>query len=211
MATEQLSEQEVQLRKRARRRLVGAVALVLLMVTVLPMVLDDRAEQMPQPEIAVSIPSQDNGDFASKIVAVEPVATPQPETPEPAAVQAQSPVAVPDPAPVKPAELAKTVEAKVEAPVVKEVPLAPVAAPEKPASASGSFAVQIGVYSDKANVRKLQEKLSAQGFKSYTANMNTPKGEKVRLRVGPFVTRAEAEKARDALKSSGMAGIVVAK
>jgi cell division protein FtsN len=41
--------------------------------------------------------------------------------------------------------------------------------------------------------------------------MNTPKGEKIRLRVGPFATRAEAEKARDALKSSGMAGIVVAR
>ena len=37
MAAEQSNEQEIQFKKRARRRLVGAIALVLLMVAVLPM------------------------------------------------------------------------------------------------------------------------------------------------------------------------------
>jgi len=72
MAADQLSEQEIQFRKRARRRLIGAVALVLLMVTVLPMVLDERESTAPQPEIAISIPSQDGSDFSSKIVPTAP-------------------------------------------------------------------------------------------------------------------------------------------
>jgi len=73
MAADQLTDKENQFKKRARRRLVGAVALVLLMITVLPLVLDDRGGQKtPQPEIAISIPSQD-GDFNSKII---PVAAP---------------------------------------------------------------------------------------------------------------------------------------
>ncbi|MCB4811565.1 SPOR domain-containing protein [Methylovorus menthalis] len=147
MASDNLNEQEIQFKKRARRRLVGAVALVLLMVTVLPMLLDDRASKAPQQEIAISIPSQDS-EFNSKIVPVKPEASEsstqtgsaipedQPVT-EPQAgatdeimpltppVESRSePVAQPKPAPVKPAT--------VPAPV-KTVPSAPVAKPSESA------------------------------------------------------------------------------
>lgn len=207
MATEKLSEQEIQLRKRARRRLVGAIALVLLMVTVLPMVLDDRAAQSPQPEIAVNIPSQDSGDFASKIVPVEPAAESAPQPDQPPAAQVESLPAQPEPAPATspepqaaPAAMAPPEPAKIETP-----------APAKPATGDDAFTVQIGVFSDAANVKQLQGKLAADGFKSYTEKLTTPNGTKIRLRVGPYATRAEAEKARDKLKATGTAGIVVSK
>lgn len=91
MAAEQLTDKENQFKKRARRRLVGAVALVLLMITVLPLVLDDRSGQKtPQPEIAISIPSQDSGDFNSKII---PVAAPAAAKPP---VQMASPLDKPE-------------------------------------------------------------------------------------------------------------------
>ena len=54
------SEQEIQFKKRARRRLVGAVALVILMILLLPMMLEDRFAQTPKKEIDISIISQDN-------------------------------------------------------------------------------------------------------------------------------------------------------
>ncbi|GBG15122.1 DedD protein [Novimethylophilus kurashikiensis] len=86
MAAEQLTDKENQFKRRARRRLVGAVALVLLMVTVLPLVLDDRNSHSPsQPEIAITIPSQDGPEFNSKII---PVAAPQ---------QTESPKSNPNP------------------------------------------------------------------------------------------------------------------
>jgi DedD protein len=72
MAANQLSEEEIQFRKRARRRLVGAIALVLLMVTVLPMVLSDRQAKTPPQDIAISIPSQDGGNFTSHTMPVAP-------------------------------------------------------------------------------------------------------------------------------------------
>lgn len=123
MAAEQLTDKETQFKKRARRRLVGAVALVLLMITVLPMVLDDRAGQKSaQPDITISIPSQDGGDFSSKIVPVatepaKPVGSPVPPPSVPSAQpqsQSQSqPPAVPAPSgvtkqPVQPLTEAKT-------------------------------------------------------------------------------------------------------
>ena len=39
-----VSEEEIQLRKRARRRLVGAIAMVIAAVVILPMVLDSQPE-----------------------------------------------------------------------------------------------------------------------------------------------------------------------
>lgn len=196
MATEKLTEQEIQLRKRARRRLVGAIALVLLMVTVLPMVLDDREVQVPQPEIAINIPSQDGTDFASRIVPVAPSVEP---VVEPAKPVEPVPVAKPEATPSQNAAAAQPVE------------VAKPAAPQKSVVAVTGHAVQIGVYSDAGNVKRIQEKLASMGYQSYTEKMDTQKGSMIRLRVGPFVERAEADKAMAVLKTAGLPGIVVSK
>jgi DedD protein len=199
MPAEQLNEQEIQFKKRARRRLVGAIALVLLMVTVLPMLLDDRSARTPQQEIAITIPSQQDTDFNSKVVPAAPeseateTADNNTDTaaPEPAAPTASSP----EPAtPEKPAS---------EKPVAEKQP--------EPAADSEAYAVQIGVYSTMASVKDLQQKLLAQGFKTYTEKLATDQGEKIRLRAGPFASRADAEKALIKIKGAGMAGMVVAK
>ena len=226
MPPDQLNEQEIQFKKRARRRLVGAIALVLLMVTILPMVLDDRAGKTPQQEIAITIPSQDGAEFTSKIVPVSP------EAPLPAPPATVAPTPVPPPAP--PAESVKPDEAASN----KDIEVAPPAAPlsNKPAdtisiptqeaaqkapvekkqsepnsSKGNAFSVQIGVFSDPANVKQLQQKLLSQGYKSYTEKVDTAKGEKIRLRAGPFVTRETAESALAKIKDSGLSGMVVTK
>ena len=50
-----ISSEELQLKKRARRRLVGAIALVLIVVVFLPMILDNEPRPMSQ-DIAINIP-----------------------------------------------------------------------------------------------------------------------------------------------------------
>lgn len=207
MATEKLSEQEIQFRKRARRRLIGAIALVLLMVTVLPMILDDREAQSPQPEIAVNIPSQEGGDFATNI-------TPADQTTENAAVPNQAsavPVeaAPPEPAPASEPEKAEVKPAPV-APVKVEEPR-PVQPPQKKVATGEGYAVQVGVFSDAGNVKMMQDKLAAAGFKSYTEKLDMAGGTKIRLRVGSYATHAEAEKALEKLKAAGSTGMVVSK
>jgi DedD protein len=218
MANEQVSEQEIQFRKRARRRLVGAVALVLLVVTVLPMILDDREDRATQPEIAISIPSKD-GEFASKVVPVEslpatapqadaqPVAPIETARPQPGAISEPSPETAPTTA-AAPSDGPK--QESTSAPLAQEATAAVKSnVSEKPAAA-GNFSVQIGVFSDAANVKQLQDKLAAGGFKYYTEKLGAATGSKIRLRVGPFASRPDAEQARDALKAMGISGIVVA-
>ncbi|HEX8874911.1 MAG TPA: SPOR domain-containing protein [Nitrosospira sp.] len=56
-----VSEEEIQLRKRARRRLVGAVTLVIAAVVILPMLLDRKPEQRSQ-EIDIRIPPEDSAE-----------------------------------------------------------------------------------------------------------------------------------------------------
>ncbi|MFM9913773.1 MAG: SPOR domain-containing protein [Methylophilaceae bacterium] len=216
MATEQLTDQEKLFRVRARRRLIGAVALVLLMLTILPMLLDDRSNQkMPASDVAISIPSQDDGNFSSKIV---------PATPAPAEVAAQpesmqNPVE--SPAEVKPpaVETKPVVEAKPEAPVSKPKP-EPTAKPpektvekvavEKSAEARKvGVSVQVGVISEGEKVKQVISKIEGLGLKANTENLNTPTGVKVRIRSGPYPNKEEAEKALETLKSAGFKPILV--
>lgn len=208
MASTQPTDQELQFKKRARRRLVGAIALVLLMITVLPMILDDHGNKAPEQEIAITIPNQEGSDFTSKIVPVDPatesntqVSAPLPE-PEPKAAPDKAQEVVTSPPP--PVEVAKTEPAKTEA-KQKSAALEP----PKEADAANAFYVQIGVYSSADSVKKLQDKLKAQGYKSHTEKIATPKGEKIRLRAGPFGSRLEAEGALAKIKDAGLSGMVV--
>ncbi|MCE2948031.1 MAG: SPOR domain-containing protein [bacterium] len=59
------SDEETKLRKRARRRLIGAIALTTLVVVTLPMVLDSEPRPLGD-DIAVQIPSPNSGPYAPK-------------------------------------------------------------------------------------------------------------------------------------------------
>jgi DedD protein len=224
---------DLQLKKRARRRLVGAAALALLAVIVLPMVMDREPRPLSQ-DIQVRIPSQDSTGLAAKVLPGKPVATPMPAPePKPAAepkaeaqtkaepvttVAAAAPAvtrpAAPTAAPVvkaaaKPAEKPATPEKKSEAaakPATKPV------ADAKPASdASGQWVVQLGAYKEAGNVKLLLSKLKGIGVPAYTEKSDTPQGPRTRVRAGPFATQEAAEKARSRIKIIGVDGPVAPK
>jgi len=208
MPPNQISDQELQFKKRARRRLVGAVALVLLMVTVLPMILDDRAGQAPQQDIEITIPSQEGSDFTSKIIPVDPAAT-DTQVAEVPLVPLQEQTAEKETA-GQTADTTKSPDA--EAKTAEAAPGTEIAKPADvpvEAAVKDGFVVQIGVYSDAGNVKKLQDQLQQKGYKSFTEKVATSKGEKIRLRAGPFNSRLEAETALAKIKDAGLSGMVV--
>jgi len=71
------AEADLQLKKRARRRLVGAIALALFAVIVLPMVMDREPRPAGQ-DIQVRIPSQDAGGLAARVLPSKPAVSPLP-------------------------------------------------------------------------------------------------------------------------------------
>ena len=185
------------LKRRGRRRLVGAVALVLLAVIVLPMVFDPEP-RTSAPPVSVRIPGEDESAFKPKAGATPPAA------PKPAAVEPKKAEEK------KPAEERKP-EAKAEPrpPVKKPEPPAAERARAEAALANAEFIVPVGAF---ANPEGVVAKLAAAKIRYYTETVATAKGNVTRVRAGPFATRAEAEKTVETLRKLGLSpGGVAAK
>jgi DedD protein len=77
------------------------------------------------------------------------------------------------------------------------------AAAAAPASAAseGRMVVQVGAFADVAKAREARLKLEKAGLKTYTQVAETAAGKRIRVRVGPFATRADAEKAARKIKT----------
>jgi DedD protein len=99
--------------------------------------------------------------------------------------------------PVKPA--ASKVPAKpVEA--VKAQALLDGNAVDSPAAVAGRFVVQVGAFADATRAHEVRLKLEHAGLKTYTHVAETKDGKRIRVRVGPFAARADAEKAAEKIK-----------
>jgi DedD protein len=221
---------DLQLKKRARRRLVGAAALALFAVIVLPMVMDREPRPLTQ-DIQVRIPSQDSTGLAARVLPGKPAATPMP-APEPKPV-VEAPAAAANPAPepmatkpvsppvVAPAVVAAAAPAQkpAEKPAAAEKKAVPAEKPvAKPAAesrstddASGQWVVQLGAYKEAGNVKLLLAKLKGVSVPAYTEKFDSPQGPRTRVRAGPFATQEAAEKARARIKIIGVDGPVAPK
>ncbi|HXF67117.1 MAG TPA: SPOR domain-containing protein [Burkholderiales bacterium] len=205
-----ISDEELQLKRRARRRLIGAIVLVTAVVVVLPMVLDSEPRPTSQP-LSVQIPSPDSaGAFTSKVVPlVAPESKPAPPVaaaPEPQQAGAgrgdgKAAAAAPGAQPAKEAPADSARQAKP----ARQEPAKSAAKP-KPKPAAEPFVVQVVALADAEKARQLQEKIAAAGIRSYTEVVKTAKGDVTRVRAGPFATRQAAEQAREQLKALGYSG-----
>jgi len=197
-----ISDEELQLKKRARRRLVGAVALVLLIVVFLPMILDSEPKPLNQ-DIAISIPPIPKAESTPQVTAPVAAVPATPATAAPAHVAGlpEGAPAATGPAPIEPRSEPARPEAK---PVPKPATKHEVKSAATIASHTGgdeSFVVQLGAFSNAGNARALQKKLQDNKFKAYTEIVKNAGGDRTRVRVGPYPSREAAEKARDRLKS----------
>ncbi|MBV8618713.1 MAG: SPOR domain-containing protein [Curvibacter sp.] len=77
---------------------------------------------------------------------------------------------------------------------------APDAAARPAAADTGRFIVQVGAFSDVGKAHEARMKLEKAGLKTYTQAVETADGKRIRVRVGPFASRAEADKAAGRIK-----------
>jgi DedD protein len=209
------------MRRRARHRLIGAAVLVLAGVVGFPLLFDTQ----PRPvavDIPIEIPDRNKvkplpapPQPAGK-VAQTPAPVPAPAPPAPMITESKP---EPAPAPVekaesKPAPAEKAAKAE-PAPEKKPEPKAeskPEAKPTETAKAqallegksvdagSARYVVQVGAFAEKDKARRAQQKLERAGFKNYTNVAETKEGTRIRVRAGPFTSRAEADKAAEKIK-----------
>lgn len=206
------------MRRRAKHRLIGAALLVLLGVVGFPLLFDSQ----PRPvtvDIPIEIPDK------AKVKPLVLGTPPSVESVAPAPVLPQPAASLPTATEVKPVAAVAPVQPVKQAPL----PVAPVAV--KPAATAddgakarallagadapaasavqGRFVVQVGAFSDAAKVREVRQKLEKAGLKTYTQAVDTKDGKRTRVRVGPFTSQLEADKAATRIKSLALSAAVL--
>jgi DedD protein len=194
------------LRRQARHRLIGATVLVLLAVIGFPLVFDTKPREVAA-DIRIDMPDKDA------------VRSSQAPTPPPSVVPAPAPV--PDaelPTEQKDADLAtkpvvppSVMPEKVQQATAKEeaVPSKPDANNAKSGEAAPRFIVQVGAFADESKSKEVRSKLEKAGIKTYTHIAQTKEGKRIRVRVGPFASKEEAQKTADKIKSLQLSASVL--
>jgi DedD protein len=122
-----------------------------------------------------------------------------------AAVAAVVPKAETKPEPAKPdTNSAAKPEVKADAKPEVKADAKPEAKPvNKPADSKDTgarFVVQAGTFSDEVKLRETRSKLEKAGITTYTQVIEGKEGRRVRVRVGPFTKRDEADKMANKIK-----------
>lgn len=225
------------LRRRARHRLIGAVVLVLAAVVGFPLLFDTQPRPVAV-DIPIEIPDR-NQVHPLPPLPQSPVASGRVTAPAPAPAPAASAPAVaevktePTPAPLEPAAPAAEKVAKAEPAPEKKPEPAPEKKPEprvdpkpepkaaeaakarallegKAVDASGArYVVQVGAFAEKDKALQAQRKLERAGVKNYTNVADTRDGKRIRVRAGPFASRAEADKAAEKIKGLDLPAAVL--
>ena len=189
------NEQDLLLRKRARRRVVGSVVLVIIAIIFLPMILERVPEQEGK-EVEIIIHSENLLDKSSEIISQNK------------SVEGTVPVSV---EPNTGSNDSQEIIIKLEQLTEKEK-AGNNHKDKKSIITIEEFVVQLGAFSDATKAKNQQRSLESNGIKkAYTEMIKNENIKVTRVRVGPFSTREAAEKEQKKLKELGVNGVVINK
>ena len=230
-----ISDEELQLRKRARRRLVGAIVLVTAVAVILPMVLDSQPKpvssnvdiQIPSPEApqfkgkSAAAPAADakaGRDGAEKSAKADAAPNPAPSSSPGSASRAstgdaKSVVADASPSSAKDSGKAAARDAGKDSAkdAAKDSKDSTKDSGKETAQRAGSYFVQVAALASPAKAKEVQKQVSRTGVKTYTEVVSTDNGEMTRVRAGPYPTKEAAERVRAQLRKAGFKETVVQK
>lgn len=225
------------MRRRAMHRLLGAAVLVLAGVVGFPVLFDRQPRPIPV-DTPIEIPDRNKvaplsiPAPAARTEVLTESASPSSSNPALAAASAPAPAdksaTASDAAeevvltPAKPASAAS----KDIAPKAAPVPAVSASKPGKAASASGAsaaaaptetkptlaegrYVVQVGAFAEAPRAREARLKVEAAGIKTYTQVVETKDGRRIRVRVGPFAGKTEADKAAETIRKLGLSAAIL--
>jgi DedD protein len=184
-----------------KERIIGAAALVLVVVLVVPVFLDGPPGEGEIVSERVPLPGQSEQENRTVVLdrdRTEPVPANQladtPPKSQPVVEQSD-----PEPEPIK--------TRPAPEPVAEEAP-----AEQQPAatsSSTGMWAVQLGSFGNQENAERLAADLRKQGHAAFLSQVMTSDGQRHRVRIGPQKDRAAAEAVAASLKKAGHDGKVL--
>ena len=81
-------------------------------------------------------------------------------------------------------------------------------APLPTVGTSAGYYINVGLFADEANARKAQARLLNEGLPAFRQELNASSGRRIRVRVGPYPVRAEADAAAASIRSMGLEAVV---
>jgi len=191
------NEQDLLLRKRARRRLVGSVALVIMAVVFLPMILEHVPEQ-ERKEIEINMLSENVLDKPSEVI-YQNMST---ENKISTSIKPNIISNTPKEVIIKSEKLTEKAGSKEDSESNSQ--------DKELIKTSEKYVVQLGAFSDATKAKDQQRSLEANGIsRAYTEMIESENTEVTRVRVGPFSTRDEAENERIKIRLLGINGVVI--
>jgi len=221
-------------RTRARQRLIGAAVLVVVGIIGFPLLFESQPRPIPV-DLPIDIPRKDSVPplampAAAPEVKAAPASAPtrQAAPAERVITETQSDAGQEVAQPVAPtASAAPAEKPKVSAEAKMRVERADAQGASsdgerarallegKPAAANASaagtarFVVQVGAFTDPAAVKEARAKVERLGMTTYTQVAETAAGGRTRVRVGPFATRDEAERAAAKIRATALPTVIL--
>lgn len=216
-----------QARVRARRRLIGAVVLVVVGVIGFPLVFETQPRPIPV-DIPIDIPRKDGlpALVMPQAKVTPPTPTPPPAAPPPAtparadgaarAAASSQPAALPvEPRPTPPAAEPAPRSEPAGTPRGSDATRAQALLDGKNAAKSAAptdaarYVVQVGAFAENTAAHQTRVKVEKLGLKTYAQAADTDAGKRIRVRVGPFTSKEDAEQARGRLKAAGFPAVLL--
>jgi DedD protein len=228
-------------KKRARHRLIGAIALCMLAAIVVPLLLDAEPTR-PTSDVAIVIPSRDtplpprgtelkpadakggeaksvdlkSADSKSTDAKSSDGKSADSKSTDAKSTDSKGSDAKPTDskasdaksADAKPAD---TKSAKAEPRKDAKDEIAQLAdAAQARAKGESRYLLQVGAYANESGAATAVERVQATGLRAFTEKIKTDRGDRVRVRVGPFTSRDAAEQARTQLQAAGVQAAMIA-
>lgn len=167
--------------------------------------------EIPPGKVAAATPPAEAKPDPAPETKPEPKPEPKPKVEAKAEPKPEA-KAEPKPAPPKPAAPADD-GGRARALLEGKTPVASATAAKPTATTNadenGRFVVQVGAFADADKAKEVRQKLEKAGLKTYTHVAKTADGERTRVRVGPFATRAEADRAAGKVKGLSLPAAIL--
>ena len=200
-------------------------------------VAESRPDPAPASTPAPAAAKASAASKASASTAPPATVTPPPAEPAPPARPASAPAskaAAPTPAPAKtatpaastrasatpspaasaastPAPRREAAASRASAATKPKAPASATAAADKPlptVGAAAGYYINVGLFAEEANARKTQARLLNEGLPAFRQELDGAKGRRIRVRVGPYDSRAQADAAAESIRAMALDAVV---
>ncbi len=219
-----ITEEELLLRKRARRRLVGAVVLTIVAIIVLPLIFDEpKPDDTDTHEIDIHLFPEDDTSSISPMLSskIRPADVPEqvsgqsnlePETSPDLPLSLQQPSQLEDIDQDEDADQhVEVLDNHIPIPGIKPRLAVVQTDTPKPIHTASEYVIQLGAFSDQLKAQQQLDILRSNGLNAYMESHKVNNNVVTRVRFGTFLDRETAENELDKLRKLGLNGVVTSK